>query len=95
MSELKQGKQLKASEVKNRSLEANIIVDEHESSTRNVLAVIEGSDPLLKDEYIIVGAHYDHIGMGDGITGNSVHLPADDGPGQCSLNHLGAYAIAE
>ncbi len=28
----------------------------------NVIGVIEGSDPKLKDEYIIIGAHYDHIG---------------------------------
>jgi len=29
---------------------------------RNVIGMIEGSDLLLKDEYIIIGAHYDHIG---------------------------------
>jgi len=29
---------------------------------RNIIGVIEGSDPLLKDEYIVVGAHYDHLG---------------------------------
>ena len=28
----------------------------------NLAAVIEGNDPLLKDEYLIVGAHYDHLG---------------------------------
>ncbi|MGE4288559.1 MAG: M20/M25/M40 family metallo-hydrolase [Salinivirgaceae bacterium] len=29
---------------------------------KNILGVIEGSDPLLKYEYIILGAHYDHMG---------------------------------
>lgn len=29
----------------------------------NIVGVIEGSDPVLKKEYIVVGAHYDHIGM--------------------------------
>lgn len=29
---------------------------------KNVVAVLEGSDPVLKDEYIILSAHYDHIG---------------------------------
>ncbi len=29
----------------------------------NIVGVIEGSDPVLKNEYIVVGAHYDHIGM--------------------------------
>jgi len=30
--------------------------------TRNVVGVIEGSDPKLKDSYVLFGAHYDHIG---------------------------------
>jgi len=29
---------------------------------QNLVAIIEGSDPLLKDEYIVLGAHYDHLG---------------------------------
>jgi leucyl aminopeptidase len=32
-------------------------------ATFNVVGVLEGSDPLLKNEYILVGAHYDHIGL--------------------------------
>jgi hypothetical protein len=31
--------------------------------TRNVVGVIEGSDPKLKDEYVIVTGHYDHVGQ--------------------------------
>jgi S1-C subfamily serine protease len=31
---------------------------------RNVLAIVEGSDPKLREEVIVVGAHYDHIGYG-------------------------------
>ncbi len=30
---------------------------------KNVVGIIEGTDPVLKDEYIIVGAHMDHLGM--------------------------------
>ena len=30
----------------------------------NLAAIIEGNDPLLKDEYIVIGAHFDHIGGG-------------------------------
>ena len=29
----------------------------------NIIVTIEGSDPLLKDEWIVIGAHYDHIGI--------------------------------
>jgi hypothetical protein len=32
--------------------------------TQNVVAMIEGSDPVLKNEYVAVGAHYDHVGTG-------------------------------
>jgi len=32
--------------------------------TENVVAVLEGSDPELKHEHIVIGAHYDHIGLG-------------------------------
>jgi len=32
--------------------------------SQNLLAVLEGSNPDLRDEYIVVGAHYDHVGYG-------------------------------
>ena len=52
------------------------------SQYRNILATLEGSDPELKDEVIIVGAHYDHVGYGTsrnsyGPTG-FIHNGADD-----------------
>jgi hypothetical protein len=49
---------------------------------RNTLGLIAGSDPVLKDEYIVVGAHYDHVGYGTsrnsyGPIGH-IHNGADD-----------------
>lgn len=49
---------------------------------RNILGMLEGSDPQLKDEVIVVGAHYDHVGYGNaqnsyGPTGY-IHNGADD-----------------
>jgi hypothetical protein len=38
----------------------------------NVVGVLEGSDPILKNEYVIVGAHYDHVGM------LKSHAPGED-----------------
>lgn len=43
-------------------------------SYRNVVAVLEGNDPALKDQYIVIGAHYDHIGVKDG----KIYNGADD-----------------
>src|SRR5436853_5878467 len=34
--------------------------------TRNVIGVVEGSDPRLKDTYVAFGAHYDHVGYAEG-----------------------------
>jgi Zn-dependent M28 family amino/carboxypeptidase len=40
----------------------------------NVMAYIEGSDPLLKNEVVVVSAHYDHVGIING----QIHNGADD-----------------
>ena len=40
---------------------------------RNVAAVIEGSDPLLKDSWVAVVAHYDHLGIGPAIESDSIY----------------------
>jgi Zn-dependent M28 family amino/carboxypeptidase len=45
--------------------------------TRNVLGVILGSDPALKKEFVLVGAHYDHIGLARGGD-DAVNNGADD-----------------
>ena len=55
-------------------------------STQNVVAVWEGSDPVLKDEYVAVGAHYDHIGVSAPVNGDTVFNGADDdGSGTTAL----------
>ena len=48
----------------------------------NVVGVLEGSDPVLKNEYIVIGAHYDHLGRGGSgslaPSSGEVHHGADD-----------------
>ncbi len=39
-------------------------------SSPNVIAVLEGSDPTLKDEYVVISAHLDHIGITEHAKGN-------------------------
>ena len=47
--------------------------------TQNVVALLEGSDPLLRQEYVAVGAHYDHVGIGSPTaTGDKIYNGADD-----------------
>jgi hypothetical protein len=53
-------------------------------TTHNIIAVLPGKDKRLKDEYIVVGSHYDHLGWGGEGSGSrrpdtvAVHPGADD-----------------
>jgi len=44
----------------------------------NVVGMLEGSDPALKDEYIVLSAHMDHVGIGAPVNGDSIYNGADD-----------------
>jgi hypothetical protein len=47
--------------------------------TQNVVAILEGSDPVLRQEYVAVGAHYDHVGVGNpDQNGDKIFNGADD-----------------
>ncbi|MGC2235554.1 MAG: M28 family peptidase [Pyrinomonadaceae bacterium] len=61
-------------------------------STQNVVAIWEGSDPVLKNEMVAIGAHYDHIGISQNAKGeDKINNGADDdGSGT-----TGVLAIAE
>ena len=44
----------------------------------NLIGLVRGSDPKLAQEAIVVGAHYDHEGMGPAVAGDSIYNGADD-----------------
>jgi Zn-dependent M28 family amino/carboxypeptidase len=61
--------------------------------TQNVAAIVPGSDPKLRDEYIVLGAHFDHLGRSslgalDPEDKNAIHNGADD-------NASGTAAVIE
>ena len=62
--------------------------------TQNVVGFLPGTDPRLADEYIVVGAHYDHLGFGGPGSGSrmpdtvAIHHGADD-------NASGVAAVIE
>jgi hypothetical protein len=62
------------------------------TEARNVAALLPGSDPSLADEYVIVGAHYDHLGWGGegslAPDAHEIHNGADD-------NASGTAALVE
>src|SRR6185295_11153071 len=48
--------------------------------TRNVVGVVEGSDPKLKDTYVAYGAHYDHVGYSEGEITKGANGPVRTSP---------------
>nr|MBA3242563.1 M28 family peptidase [Acidobacteriota bacterium] len=56
------------------------------ANSQNVVAVLEGRDSKLKKEYVALGAHYDHVGVGRAVNGDSIYNGADDdGSGTTAL----------
>jgi Zn-dependent M28 family amino/carboxypeptidase len=56
--------------------------------SHNVIAKITGSDPKLKDEYVIYSAHWDHFGVGPAVNGDKIYHGAKD-------NAAGSSALSE
>jgi len=46
--------------------------------SHNIVAKVEGSDPALKDEYVIYTAHWDHLGVGLPVNGDAIYNGARD-----------------
>ena len=80
---------------KSFNIKENLIVSTdiifNKNKTQNVIGYIEGNDSQLKDEYIVIGAHYDHLGYGGHKSGsrrphiNEVHNGADDNASGVSI----------
>lgn len=69
-----------------KQITINVGVRNETVGTQNVVAVWEGSDPLLKDEYVALGAHYDHVGIcAPGAADQICNGADDDGSGTTAL----------
>lgn len=61
----------------------------------NVVGVVRGIDPALKDQAVLVDAHYDHLGIGQPVAGDSIYNGADDdGSGVVAVLEI-ARALAQ
>ncbi len=76
----------------NATGEASLVVEGAKTdvfTSKNVIGLIEGTDPKLKDEYIVFSAHYDHVGVGDlNANGDSIFNGTRD-------NAVGTAAVME
>lgn len=76
------------------TVEGRADVVQKTAASRNIAGIVEGTDPVLKDEYLVIGAHYDHLGMGGPGSGSraldtvAIHPGADD-------NASGVAAVIE
>jgi hypothetical protein len=70
----------------NGQLKAHVSVSHGEVKSKNVVGIREGSDPKLRNEFVVISAHLDHLGIGTAINGDAIYNGAmDDASGVASL----------
>jgi hypothetical protein len=69
-----------------RSVRATVVTENTHVESPNIAAVLEGSDPALRSQYVIVSAHLDHLGVGEPIHGKTIYAGAmDDASGVATV----------
>jgi hypothetical protein len=89
---------LKPSVFEMKNVEVKTSVEIHNAfETENVLAFIEGSDPKLKEEVVVITSHYDHLGINPQARGDQIYNgAADDASGTvASLEMAEAFMKAK
>jgi hypothetical protein len=79
-----------------KTLSLHLAVTSEPGHTENVVAMVEGGDPRLRNEFVLLTAHLDHVGLGlPDATGDTVFNGADDdGSGSAALMAI-AHAFAD
>ena len=73
------------------SLRARAAIHKTELDSANIVAKLEGSDPALKNEYVVLSAHIDHVGIGEPVNGDRIYNGAmDDGSGTAAVLDIAA-----
>jgi hypothetical protein len=73
------------------TLRATVAVTRADVSSQNVVALLPGADPALKDQYVAFTAHLDHLGVGRPIGGDAIYNGAmDNASGVASLLDVAA-----
>jgi len=84
-----------------RPVSTGIIIDEsmknslQHMAANNVIGLVRGIDPKVRDEYVVYSAHWDHFGIGPVVNGDSIYNGAvDNASGVASILAI-AHAAAE
>ena len=73
------------------SLKANAVILTKALESSNIVAKLTGSDPVLKNEFVVLSAHIDHVGIGAPINGDRIYNGAmDDGSGSALVMDIAA-----
>jgi Zn-dependent M28 family amino/carboxypeptidase len=76
-------------------LKAHAVIESKIIESDNIIAKLPGSDPVLKNEYVVLSAHIDHIGIGEPVNGDKIYNGAmDNGSGSALLLDLAAHLQA-
>src|SRR5689334_1224416 len=65
-----------------------------QGTARNVAGILRGSDPALRDTYVVLSAHYDHVGMRQNGDDKIFNGANDDGSGTVSVIEIAAALAA-
>jgi len=71
-----------------KKISLHVAVKSFPNHAENVIGMVEGGDPVLKNEFVIVSAHLDHIGLTNSTTPGADHInngADDDGSGSTAL----------
>ena len=59
-------------------LQATVAVERSQVESQNVAGILRGSDPKRRDEFVVVSAHLDHVGIGGAVNGDALYNGAMD-----------------
>ena len=66
-------------------IRGHLVSKTRDIETRNVAAIVPGSDPRLRDEAVIFSAHWDHFGIGVPVNGDAIYNGAIDNATGCAI----------
>jgi hypothetical protein len=89
---VRSGNSLAAKEFQDIHVKLDVEMETYNSTSRNVVAVVEGSDPVLKNEYVVLSGHHDGRGIDDG---EIVPGADDNGTAAVALLEIGQALLAE
>jgi Zn-dependent M28 family amino/carboxypeptidase len=76
------------------TIRATVAIDAQSVRSDNVVGILPGTDPVLKNEYVVVSAHIDHVGVGT-MSGDAIYNGAmDNASGIATLIETAAAAAA-